>query len=227
MFNTVLFVVFPYVAVVIAVVVGIYRYRNSRYTYSSLSSQFLENRTLFWGSAPWHYGVILILTAHTLALLFPKLWGDLLSDQIRLYVLEISGLALALMTVVGLSLLILRRLRFSRVSSVTSSADWLLLAALLVQVGFGYWIALFYRWGSGWYVHTAVPWMQSLLVFKPQISFVTTLPWPVQLHLLGGFFIILLFPFTRLVHVVTFPITYLWRPLQVVIWNRRPSSPVK
>ena len=227
MFNTVLFVVFPYVAVVIAVVVGIYRYRNSRYTYSSLSSQFLENRTLFWGSAPWHYGVILILTAHTLALLFPKLWGDLLSDQIRLYVLEISGLALALMTVVGLSLLILRRLRFNRVSSVTSSADWLLLAALLVQVGFGYWIALFYRWGSGWYVHTAVPWMQSLLVFKPQISFVTALPWPVQLHLLGGFFIILLFPFTRLVHVVTFPITYLWRPLQVVIWNRRPSSPVK
>ena len=99
MFNTVLFVVFPYVAVVIAVVVGIYRYRNSRYTYSSLSSQFLENRTLFWGSAPWHYGVILILTAHGLALLFPKLWGDLLSDQIRLYVLEISGLALALMTV--------------------------------------------------------------------------------------------------------------------------------
>lgn len=227
MFNTVLFVVFPYVAVVIAIVVGIYRYRNSRFTYSSLSSQFLENRTLFWGSAPWHYGVILILTAHTLALLFPKLWGDLLSDRIRLYVLEISGLALALMTVVGLSLLILRRLRFNRVSSVTSSADWLLLAALLVQVGFGYWIALFYRWGSGWYVHTAVPWLESLLTFQPQITFVTALPWPVQLHLLGGFFIILLFPFTRLVHVVTFPITYLWRPLQVVIWNRRPSSPAK
>lgn len=227
MFNTVLFVVFPYVAVVIAIVVGIYRYRNSRFTYSSLSSQFLENRTLFWGSAPWHYGVILILTAHTLALLFPKLWGDLLSDRIRLYVLEISGLALALMTVVGLSLLILRRLRFNRVSSVTSSADWLLLTALLVQVGFGYWIALFYRWGSGWYVHTAVPWLESLLTFQPQITFVTALPWPVQLHLLGGFFIILLFPFTRLVHVVTFPITYLWRPLQVVIWNRRPSSPAK
>lgn len=221
MFDQVLFVVFPYVAVVVAIVVGIQRYRQRRFSYSSLSSQFLENRKLFWGSAPWHYGIILILTAHTLAFLAPTLWGDLLSNRIRLYVLELSGLALALMTVVGMALLILRRLRSPRVFAVTSTADWLLLATLLTQVAIGYWIALVYRWGSGWYLHTAVPWLQSLVVFNPQIQFVTALPFLVKLHLLTGFFIILLFPFTRLVHLVTFPITYLWRPIQVVVWNRR------
>lgn len=221
MFNQVLFVAFPYVAVVVAIVVGIQRYRQRRFSYSSLSSQFLENRKLFWGSAPWHYGIILILTAHTLAFLAPTLWGDLLSNRIRLYVLEVSGLALALMTVVGMALLILRRLRSPRVFAVTSTADWLLLATLLTQVAVGYWIALVYRWGSGWYLHTAVPWLQSLVVFNPQIQFVTALPFLVKLHLLTGFFIILLFPFTRLVHLVTFPITYLWRPIQVVVWNRR------
>jgi nitrate reductase gamma subunit len=221
MFDTVLFVVFPYVAVIIAIVMGIYRYRSSRFSYSSFSSQFLENRQLFWGSVPWHYGIILILTAHVLAFLFPTLWGDLLSDRIRLYVLEITGLALALMTVVGITLLVVRRLRSPRVFAVTSRADWLLLAVLLTQVALGLWIALVYRWGSGWYLHTAVPWLQSLVVLNPQIQFVTALPAMVQLHLLGGFLVILLFPFTRLVHVVTYPITYLWRPLQVVIWNRR------
>ncbi len=35
-----------------------------------------------------------------------------------------------------------------------------------------------------------------------------------------SFVIVALFPFIRLVHFVTFPITYLWRPYQVVIWNR-------
>jgi nitrate reductase gamma subunit len=38
--------------------------------------------------------------------------------------------------------------------------------------------------------------------------------------MLGGFMLIALFPFTRLVHMITFPITYLWRPYQVVIWYR-------
>lgn len=227
MLDTVLFVAFPYVAVTIAILMGIFRYYSDRFSYSSLSSQFLENRTLFWGSVPWHYGVIFVLTAHLLALSFPQWWGDLLSNQIRLYVLEVSGLALALMAVVGLTLLVVRRITNPRAFAVTSIVDWVLLVTLLTQVGLGFWIALVYRWGSDWYLHTAVPWMLSLLVFNPQIQYVTALPWLVKLHMLTGFFIILLFPFTRLVHLVTFPITYLWRPIQVVIWNRRPQPPTE
>jgi nitrate reductase gamma subunit len=221
MLDTVLFVAFPYVAVVVAILMGIYRYFNNRFSYSSQSSQFLENRRLFWGSVPWHYGIIIVLTAHLLALVFPLLWGDLIADQTRLYVMEVSGLALALIAIIGLTLLIARRVTNSRVFAVTSVMDWVLLATLLVQVILGFWIAFFYRWGSDWYLHTAVPWLNSLLTFNPQIQYVTALPWVVQLHMLGGFLIVLLFPFTRLVHLITFPITYLWRPIQVVIWNRR------
>lgn len=221
MFDLVLFVAFPYVAVVLAVLFGIYRYRSDRFSYSSFSSQFLENRQLFWGSVPWHYGIVIILLAHLLAALFPGAWAQLIAAPVRLYVVEVIGLALALLTLLGLVLLILRRLNSARVFAVTSAMDWALLVALLVQVALGFWVALFYRWGSDWYLHTAVPWLFSLVTFQPQIQYVTALPWIVQLHMLWGFFIILLFPFTRLVHLVTVPITYLWRPYQVVIWNRR------
>jgi len=223
MFDFVLFVAFPYIAVILAVLVGIYRYFNDRFSYSSFSSQFLENRTLFWGSVPWHYGVVIILLAHLIAFLLPGPWAALIAAPVRLYVLEVTGLALALMTIVGLALLILRRLSNPRVRAlvVTSGADWLLLVALLVQVVLGFWVAFFYRWGADWFLHTAVPWLVSLIRLNPQIQNVIVLPWVVKLHMLLGFLIILLFPFTRLVHVVTFPITYLWRPYQVVIWNRR------
>ncbi|MBI2862425.1 MAG: respiratory nitrate reductase subunit gamma [Chloroflexi bacterium] len=221
MFDFVLFAAFPYVAVVLAVLVGLYRYFSDRFSYSSQSSQFLENRALFWGSVPWHYGVILVLLAHLLALLFPAQWAVLIAAPIRLYVLEVTGLALALMAIVGLALLILRRVKNARIFTVTSAMDWVLLAALLIQVALGFWVALFYRWGSDWYLHTAVPWLISLLTLNPQIQFVTALPFVVKVHMLGGFLIIALFPFTRLVHLVTFPITYLWRPYQVVIWNWR------
>ncbi len=222
MLDNALFIGFPYVAVVVAVLMGIYRYFSDRFSYSSLSSQFLENRTLFWGSVPWHYGVIVVLSAHLLALVFPALWGDLIADQTRLYILEVTGLALALMAVIGLTLLIVRRLTNPRAFAVTSVMDWVLLAVLLTQVALGFWIAYYYRWGSDWYLHTAVPWILSLLTLNPQTQYVTALPWVVKLHMLLGFGIFALFPFTRLVHLVTFPITYLWRPIQVVIWNRRP-----
>lgn len=222
MLDVVLFMAFPYVAIALALVGGIYRYVNDRFSYSSFSSQFLESRTLFWGSTPWHYGILIILLAHLLALLFPAQWAALIAAPMRLYVLEVTGLALALLTILGLALLILRRLRDARILAVTSAMDWVLLGALLAQVALGFWVALFYRWGSDWYLHTAVPWLISLGTLNPQIQYVTALPWVVKLHMLGGFVIIALFPFTRLVHVVTVPITYLWRPYQVVIWNRRP-----
>ncbi len=219
--DTVLFVAFPYAAVLLAVLVGFYRYFNDRFSYSSFSSQFLENRALFWGSVPWHFGVIIILLAHFVAFLFPGAWARLIAAPERLQTLEVIGLALALTATTALALLIIRRLLNARIFTVTSAMDWVLLGALLAQMVLGFWVALFFRWGSDWYLHTAVPWLESLVTFSPDSQFVTSLPWVVKLHMLGGFVIIALFPFTRLVHLVTFPVTYLWRPYQVVIWNRR------
>ncbi len=223
MTDLVLFAAFPYVATVLAIVVGIVRYRSARFTYSSLSSQFLESRALFWGSVPWHYGILIILLAHLGALLFPAGWASLIAAPVRLWALEVTGLTLALAALVGLAVLIVRRVASARVRAVTSRADWVLLAALLVQVGLGFWVALAYRWGSDWYLHTAVPWLVSLAVLAPQVNHVTALPWVVKLHMLGAFVLVAIFPFTRLVHLVAFPWSYLWRPHQVVIWNRRPA----
>ena len=62
MLDTVLFIAFPYVAVILATVVGIYRYYSDRFSFSSFSSQFLESRRLFWGSVPWHYGIAVSYT---------------------------------------------------------------------------------------------------------------------------------------------------------------------
>lgn len=221
MLDTLLFGAFPYVAVILAVSAGLMRYFGDRFSYSSFSSQFLEDGQLFWASAPWHYGILLILLAHLLAALLPGAWGALLGEPMRLYALEVTGLALGLTTVVGIGLLIVRRFTSSRVKVVTSSMDWLLLAVLLLQVASGVFIALVYRWGSVWYLHTAVPWLWSLAYLKPQTQYIANLPFVAKLHFFNAFLIVALFPFSRLVHIFTVPVTYLWRPWQVVVWNRR------
>ena len=221
MADTILFVVFPYAAVIVAVVMSVYRYVDRRFTYSSLSSQLLENGILSWASVAWHYSILVILLAHLLAALFPEAWAVVLGGQARLVVIEATGMGLALIAILSMGLFVWRRLARPRVRVVTSRGDWVLLVALLAQVVLGFIVAYGYRWGGMWYLHTAAPWLESLVRLDPQIAAITPLPWLIKLHFLGGFVIVALIPFTRLVHIVAFPIAYLWRPYGVVIWNRR------
>ncbi len=221
MSESVYLVIFPYIACVLAVGVGLYRYYTNRFSYSSMSSQFLENRALFWGSVPWHYGIVLILIAHVLAFVIPDFWAFLHRDPLRMIIIELTGGALGLLAFLGILVLVVRRMIDAKTRVATTVMDWILLIDLLVQVAAGVSIALFYRWGSLWYVYTATPWIVSLATLSPRIDFVTPLPWVVQFHMVNAFVLIGLFPFTRLVHIFTVPISYLWRPYQVSLWNRK------
>jgi nitrate reductase gamma subunit len=220
MTDMILFGVFPYVAVALMVGVGIYRYCFDRYSWSSQSSQFLESRVLFWGSIPWHYAILVILLAHFLAFLVPSGWAVVVGNPLRLYLLEVTGLALGISTLIAVTLLICRRALNARVSAVTTVIDWLVFATLLIQVATGVYIAFTLRWGSVWYLHTATPWLWSLVKLDPQVHYLAALPTVVKLHAFNAFLIVALFPFSRLVHVVSVPLTYLARPYQVVVWYR-------
>ncbi len=223
--TNLLFVAFPYVALVLAVFGGLYRYYTDRYSYSSVSSQLLENRVLFWGSVPWHYAIILVLLAHLLVALAPGPSRAILGNPAARTVFELAGMAFALFALFGILALIVRRLpRRWLARTSTSAMDWILLAVLLLQVASGFSVALFYRWGSLWYLGTAVPWFWSIAALRPDPSTVAVMPALVQFHFVLGVLVILLFPFTRLVHLVTVPISYLWRPYQLVVWNRPPRA---
>ena len=100
--NQLCFIVFPYVAMLIFFLGTILRYRREPFTYSSLSSQFLENRQHFWGLVPFHYGIVTVLIGHIVAFLLPRQILEWDSQPLRLYILEISALIFGLLTVVGL-----------------------------------------------------------------------------------------------------------------------------
>ncbi len=225
--NLLLFGVLPYMALFLFFLGTIMRYRKAPFTYSSLSSQFLENRQHFWGMVAMHYGIILVLTGHLIGLLIPRqvlLWN---TRPLRLYVLEISGLALGLMALVGLLGVMERRLRVHRARRVTSFADWLIEILLVIQVSAGIYVAVFHPWGSSWYAASAAPYLVSLFKFNPDLGYTSTFPLMAKLHIVNGWLIIGVFPFTRLVHVLVAPLPYLWRKPEVVRWYgiRKVASP--
>lgn len=222
--DVILFVAFPYVAIVLAIVLSAVRFSTNRFSVSSLSSQFLESGRLFWGSVAFHYGILVVLAGHIIALLFPRSFLAFNGVPVRLFVLETTGLAFGLLALVGLVVLWYRRATTSRVKAVTSRWDILLLLLLVIQVATGDYTALFHRWGAAWSIHTTVPYLVSLGVLSPDTSLVTGLPFVVKLHILNAFALVAVIPFTRLVHFLVAPVWYLWRPYQLVVWNRRPAA---
>ena len=222
MANQLLFGAAPYILVFIGVVGAIWRYRTNRFSWSSQSSQFVENKTLFFGSFPWHYGIIILLLGHILGLIIPRsfLWWN--SVPVRLYILELTAVSLAFLALFGLLALIYRRITNTRVKGLTSSWDVLILIVLLIQVVTGLGNAILYRWGSNWYAAAAVPWMWSLFKLNPNVAYVANLPLITKAHIFNALIFIALIPFSRLVHfIVLNPYKYLTRPYQVVRWYRR------
>ncbi|MCK4978308.1 MAG: respiratory nitrate reductase subunit gamma [Anaerolineales bacterium] len=222
--NTLLFLVFPYVTIILAIIVTTYRAIYRPFTISSLSSQMLERRMLYWGSLSFHWGIVFVLIGHLLAIFFPKglvLWN---SVPLRLYLLEFTGVVLALWSLVGLLILLWRRFIERRIRVVTTPMDIVVLLLVLLSIVTGIVVATFYRYGSTWFTGVFTPYVWSILTLRPRPELVAPLPWMVQLHVLNLFILLAVFPFSRLVHIITYPLGYLFRPWQIVVWVRRART---
>jgi len=216
--NHFFFVVFPYIVIVVFLVAAIYRYRSSSFGFSSLSSQFLEGKQGFWGTVPFHWAILLLFLGHLVMFLFPDAVLLFNSNPVRLIAHEAVAFTFGIVAFVGLLVLIARRLSNARLRVVTSPMDLVIELLLLVQIFLGCWIALGYRWGSSWFAADLSPYLWSIFQLDPQANAVNAMPLVIKLHIIGAFLILLLVPFSRLVHFLVAPLPYIWRPYQVVIW---------
>jgi nitrate reductase gamma subunit len=222
-----LFAILPYMALITFLPVTIQRYRARGFTYSSLSSQFLENQQHFWGLVPFHYGILVVTAGHLVAFLIPQQLLAWNSKPLRLYVLEISALVFAMLSLIGLCAALARRLTASKVRRVTTTRDWILFALLALQIASGIGVAIFHPWGSSWFAAALTPYLWSLAKLNPNLAAVSAMPWLVKFHIVNAYLVIGYFPFTRLVHVLVIPNPYLWRKPQVVRWYHRPAEAAK
>ena len=216
--DNALFAVFPYVALVLFFLVTIQRYRQRSFSYSSLSSQFLENKHHFWAEVPFHYGILWVLAGHAAAFFFPRAILGWNAAPLRLYLLEVSGLAAAVVALVGLVNIMLRRGGDARSRVTATTADWVVYALLAVQIGTGILVATTASWGSSWFAAVATPYLRSLATFAPDPALLAPMPLLFKVHVTGLWVLLGVFPFTRLVHVLVVPNPYLWRRPQVVRW---------
>lgn len=224
MFDVFLFVGLPYLALVSFVLGSIVRHKLRAFSYSSLSTQFLEDRWLAWASLPWHIGISVVLLGHLVAFSVPGFWSSLVSVPGFLLTVELIGIFCSILCIFSLIVLLVRRFVDAKLQAVTSHLDIVALLILLFQVSTGLAVAVNHRWGAAWAPGALGPYLHGIFTFQPDAAFLKDMPPFVKFHVASAWVLFLLFPFTRLVHALAIPVHYFFRTPQKVVWNSTRSQ---
>ena len=217
--STFLFAVFPYLAMAVFVVGLIWRYKYDKFGWTTRSSQLYESKLLRIGSPLFHYGILLAVVGHAMGLVIPKGWTDAMGIDQHTYhlVAVIGGVTAGLMVTIGFIILVFRRRTVKTVFNATTVNDKVMYLVLGLNILFGMWNTIstalgdehFYNYREGVSV-----WFRSIFMAQPNVEAIAMAGTPIQfqVHAVLSFLLIMIWPFTRLVHVFSAPVQYLARP---------------
>jgi nitrate reductase gamma subunit len=206
-------------------VVGhLYRYISDPYGWNTRSSELLEKKGLKFGITIFHWGIIFTLLGHGVGLLIPQRYWDAvgIDSQTHTVFATYSGALVGAAALLGLTLLIYRRITKERILATTTLNDFVTVGLLFFVVATG-----FANVVSGLYEHfdiltTIAPWLRGIVTLTPDPTLMLQVPFRFKVHILAVFTLIGFWPFSRLVHVWSIPLTYVFR--RWIVFRRREVS---
>ena len=219
-FNTLLFGLYPYIALLVCLVGSWIRFDREQYTWKAGSSQMLNNKNFRLANNLFHVGVIFVLMGHFVGLLTPEsVYHYVISTPAKQMLAMISGGVFGFLALIGMTTLIKRRLTDDRVRANSSKSDIMILLLLYAQLILGLCTII----ASSQHMDGSVmlllgTWAQSVVTFQPveAAAAIANVHIIYKLHVLLGLTLFVVFPFTRMVHVISAPIWYLGRNYQLV-----------
>ena len=226
--NTALFGIYPYICLAIFVLGTITRYDREAYTWRAGSSQLLRRKQLIVGSVLFHVGILVVFFGHLVGLLTP-IW---VFDAIgighgfkQVMAIVVGGVA-GVICLIGATMLLHRRFMDPRIRATSVFADNAILVILYIQLILGL-LTIFVsvQHLDGGEMVKFMMWAQGIFTFTAGAAdYVAGANIIFKLHLFLGLTILLLFPFTRLVHMFSAPVRYLWRPGYQVVRTRQSAA---
>ncbi|MDG0844048.1 respiratory nitrate reductase subunit gamma [Staphylococcus equorum] len=212
MFNQFLWVIVPYLCIAIFLIGHIARFKFDKFSWTAKSSEFIEKKQLKWGSLMFHLGIIPVAMGHFVGLVIPAPWLSSVGVNDHLYHIGAVyiGSVFGIITMIGMLLLTARRVTKKNIRKLSSASDIIVNFLLLLIVFMGCYATLV--------TNTTIPtfdyretisiWFRQLFMFSPDANLMIHVPLAFKMHILLGFVIMTLWPFTRLVHVWSVPLTY-------------------
>lgn len=223
-----IFGIYPYIALATLAVGSLIRYDREPYSWRAGSSQLLRRKQLIVGSVLFHAGVLFVFAGHLVGLLTPIAVFDALGiphGAKQLLAMVAGGIA-GIMAIAGATLLIHRRFFDPRVRAASSFSDNMVILLLWAQLALGLGtIPISAQHLDGQEMLKFMVWAQGIFTFRPGVAdVIRDVPLVFKAHLFLGLTILLLFPFTRLVHMLSAPVRYIWRPGYQIVRSRKLAA---
>ena len=217
--HTLVFGIYPYIALVVMVVGTWARYDNAQFTWRAQSTQILTKKNMVWASALFHVGILIVFFGHFVGLLTPHfVYEPFMSAGTKQVMAIVVGGIAGTMALIGGGVLTMRRLTDPRVRASSTFADDAIIVILMIQLALGMltiYPTLSHLDGSTMLLLAA--WAQGIFTFQfDAASHIADVHWIYKTHMALGLTIFVLFPFTRLVHMLSVPVEYFGRKYQVV-----------
>ncbi|MCK5894043.1 MAG: respiratory nitrate reductase subunit gamma [Endozoicomonadaceae bacterium] len=219
------FGLYPYICLTVCIVGSILRLDRDPYTWRAKSSQFLRKRHFIMASVLFHVGIISLMMGHFVGLLTPHwlyegVFG--LSAALKQTLAMTAGGIFGTLCLIGLVMLLWRRLTDERVSATSSFADKAVLVVLLIQLLLGLTsIPVSASHADGGRMVELGEWAQHIVTFRPNAAaYIMNAEWVFKAHIFLGLTLFLIFPFTRLVHMLSVPVGFLFRRSPQIVRKR-------
>ncbi|MFG3283065.1 respiratory nitrate reductase subunit gamma [Streptomyces sp. NPDC048111] len=225
--DLILWGVLPYVSIALLIAGTLWRARYDRFGWTTRSSQVHESRLLRIGSPLFHFGMLFVVLGHVVGLLVPQSWTDAagVSDHTYHLVALSTGAVAGVAAACGIAILVYRRCTVAAVRRATLRSDHLMYTFLLGALFLGLTATMMSSVGATGdydYREGVSLWFRSLFTLQPDHHLMGAAPLVFQLHVLFGFTLFALIPYSRLVHLFSAPVQYLFRPY--VVYRRRDPS---
>ena len=215
-----LFGVYPYVALTIAIIGTWVRFDLSQYSWKTGSTQMLRTKNMRLASNLFHVGIIVVLLGHLFGMLTPHFLYDrfISAGNKQILAVVVGGIA-GVFCWFGLVMLLWRRFTDERISHTSTFSDKLVLVLLFIQLNLGL-ISIFtsVKHLDGYTMMNLAGWAQDITILRPwqAAARIEQTDLIYQLHMALGITLIAIFPFTRLIHIISAPIWYFGRRYQIV-----------
>lgn len=220
--HDLVFGAYPYLAGAVFLLGSWIRFDREQYTWKADSSQLLSNKNMRWASNLFHVGILGIFFGHAVGMLLPHSWflAMGISDVTHQYLAIYAGGIFGVMCLIGAAMLLVRRVTNPRVKAVSRNRDTFVIAWLLVTVTLGLSTLLVSTGhaadGDVSEMILLAEYVKSIATLSVDPSLIKGVSLIFKIHMFFGMTVFLIFPFTRLVHVWSVPLTYLGRAYQIV-----------
>ena len=210
--NNFLFTYLPHIAFAVFWFGLITRIVFANKSIQAQSSQLLADKKVKLASNLFHIGIFAVLLGH-FTLFIPEQWyHHFMTTEMKRFIALFSGAFFGTIAVVGMLILTFRRTSNARMRFNSRFQDYFIIILLLVEAFLG--LSSITATAAGTVANYASlgQWAVKVITFQPDAgALIATHSILYKIHIVVGLFIIMIFPYSKLMHMLVYPFVYFFR----------------